>query len=286
MHSPIGFGYTLATRSSRNDAIGPGDVLESAQQAYAAVLQRLQIEVGAAKVAARRGRSAAASFLVVPRRLSGISSIVRGEPTGRLEPPEAVHAPVAARHPGVPADARSPHPVPRGSARRRSVRRKRRRPPRARRQGKRGRVAVRARSEHLHTTRDAGQAAWQHADDRGARWRRRHDGHASVPLSVTTRKRAQPGPATGCRLPRRSCSEMTGARKRRCVAFQVLNQLASAQVAVGIGSGVAPARQPGHPVRSEQVQRVPALATPALRHLTPVEHDVITSGVGQQAAHG
>ena len=34
------------------------------------------------------------------------------------------------------------------------------------------------------------------------------------------------------------------------------------------------------------MQRVPALATPALRHPTLVEHDVITSGVGKQAAHG
>ena len=34
------------------------------------------------------------------------------------------------------------------------------------------------------------------------------------------------------------------------------------------------------------MQRIPALAAPALRHPTSVEHDVITSGVGQQAAHG
>ena len=74
--------------------------------------------------------------------------------------------------------------------------------------------------------------------------------------------------------------------ERRCVAFQVLHQLTRAQVAVGIGSGIVPARQPGHPGRSEQVQRVPALATPALRHLTPIEHDVITLDFGKHPAHG
>ena len=71
-----------------------------------------------------------------------------------------------------------------------------------------------------------------------------------------------------------------------CVAFQVSDQLARAQVAIGIGSGVAPGRQPGHPVRGEQVQGIPPLATPALGYPTPIEDDMITCGVGEQPAHG
>ena len=70
------------------------------------------------------------------------------------------------------------------------------------------------------------------------------------------------------------------------VPFQMLDQLGRAQVAIGIGPGVAPTRQPGHPVRGEQVQGVPAFGAPALRHPTPIEYDVIASSVGQQPAHG
>ena len=64
------------------------------------------------------------------------------------------------------------------------------------------------------------------------------------------------------------------------------DQLSGAQVAIGIGSGVAPARQPGHPIRGKQVQGIPALTTPALGYPTPIEHDMITSGVGEQLADG
>jgi hypothetical protein len=34
------------------------------------------------------------------------------------------------------------------------------------------------------------------------------------------------------------------------------------------------------------VQGVPAFSAPALRHPTPIEYDVIVSGVGQESAHG
>jgi hypothetical protein len=64
------------------------------------------------------------------------------------------------------------------------------------------------------------------------------------------------------------------------IPFQMLDQLSRAQVAIGISSGVAPTRQSGHPVRGEQVQRIPALGAPALRNPTSIKYDVIASGVG------
>jgi hypothetical protein len=70
--------------------------------AYPALLQRPEIEVAAAQV-----RVAAADQLQrgLPSCRGDVGHVDgAGEPTGGVQPPEAVHAPVAARHPGVPAD--------------------------------------------------------------------------------------------------------------------------------------------------------------------------------------
>ena len=54
---------------------------------------------------------------------------------------------------------------------------------------------------------------------------------------------------------------------------------------VGIGPGVAMARQPRHPVRREQPERIPALAPPALGDPPALEHDVRDAARREAVAH-
>ena len=65
------------------------------------------------------------------------------------------------------------------------------------------------------------------------------------------RRDPRPGPAPpSCRRPR--------ARRTRRRSPEVVDELAGREVPVGVGSVVAPAGQPRHPARGQQVQRVPA----------------------------
>ena len=70
------------------------------------------------------------------------------------------------------------------------------------------------------------------------------------------------------------------------VVLEVGGHLAAGHEAVDVGPAVRPAGQPGHPVRSEQPQRVPPLAAPPLGDPAALEHDVLEPAVGQGAAHG
>ena len=55
--------------------------------------------------------------------------------------------------------------------------------------------------------------------------------------------------------------------------------------AVGVVAVVAPAGQPGLPVRREQAERVPALGPPRVRHLTALEDHVVDRALGEAATH-
>ncbi len=75
---------------------------------------------------------------VLPTSRAEITHVIdgAGQPTGGSQPPEPVHPPVAARHPGVPADGQEYLAAGARPVRRRSVPRTRRRPPRARRRAR------------------------------------------------------------------------------------------------------------------------------------------------------
>ena len=76
-----------------------------------------------------------------------------------------------------------------------------------------------------------------------------------------------------------------GRAERGGVRLEVADEGADAEVAVRVGPAVAPAGEPGHPARREQVQGVPALGAPAVADPAAVEHDVLASGVREQLAH-
>jgi hypothetical protein len=82
MHPSVGFGYALGEIVTEQ-RIGPYNALESAQQAYSAVLQRLQIEVGAAQVHLGAANQLQRVFLT---RSSDVRHLIdrTSEPTGRL----------------------------------------------------------------------------------------------------------------------------------------------------------------------------------------------------------
>ena len=48
---------------------------------------------------------------------------------------------------------------------------------------------------------------------------------------------------------------------------------------------VLESRKARHPVRRQQMKRVPALASPTLRHFPALEHDMLDAEIGQAAAH-
>src|SRR5262249_45542053 len=66
-----------------------------------------------------------------------------------------------------------------------------------------------------------------------------------------------------------------------------VGDLGTRGVSIRIGAVVLePRGQPALPVRSEKAQRVPALATPRVRDLAPLEDDVVERALGEEVAGG
>ena len=74
--------------------------------------------------------------------------------------------------------------------------------------------------------------------------------------------------------------------ERAGVGLQVGHDLVLAHEAVGIVARVGEAWQLERPVRTDQAQRVPSLAAPALGDASLLEHDVRAALLGQVVAHG
>ena len=69
------------------------------------------------------------------------------------------------------------------------------------------------------------------------------------------------------------------------VPLQVVDDLGHGHVAVGVGSLVGLAGQPGLPAGGQKAQRVPPLGAPALGHPSPLEDHVVDAPLGQAVAH-
>jgi hypothetical protein len=74
--------------------------------------------------------------------------------------------------------------------------------------------------------------------------------------------------------------------ERRCVAVEVVGEGVGGQVTVGIRAAIAEAGEAGHPVRGQQVERIPPLTAPPLPHSAAFEDDVLVACGRQQPAHG
>ena len=128
----------------------------------------------------------------------------------------------------------------------------------------------------------------------------RPDGHVRGAVAARSGDDDCPGPpgpavrrdgVAGRRRPEtRTCSTVVPVSDRRAerggVRLEVAHERAGRQEAVRVRALVAPAGQPRHPVRRQQVQGVPALGAPALADPAAVEDDVVATGGGEQAAHG
>jgi hypothetical protein len=70
------------------------------------------------------------------------------------------------------------------------------------------------------------------------------------------------------------------------VVRKEVDNLGQRSVAVGIVALVVVSRQPALPVGRQQVQRIPALGAPAMRHLAALEHHVINRPLREATTHG
>jgi hypothetical protein len=78
---------------------------------------------------------------------------------------------------------------------------------------------------------------------------------------------------------------MNRSAERPRVALQRRHELGTRRVRIRIVRLVV-VRQPVRPVGREQRERVPPLAAPPFAHAATLEHDVVVSGIGQEAAEG
>ena len=218
---------------------------------------------------------------LVPREQAVGHLVDRGvEEAEAVEPPEDVHAAVGARHAGVAADgdrhvaAGRPELVGELDAGRRGA--DHQHAPVRQRAG----VAVLAR-HHLVNVR--GQGA-----------RRRRHGGPVAPAGGDDDVGGQPGRPVGADLePVVPLAQQAHGRvlldgrvERVGVPGEVPAERGRGPEPVRVGAAVGLARQGVHPVRGQQVQRVPGVAAPALPDPATLEHDVVTPAVGQAAAGG
>ena len=255
--------------------VGPVDADEAPGQLDAGGLERGQVEVGVVGPADELQRRLAAGGGRVGHLVDGPV-----QAPDALEPPEDVHAAVAPRQPAVPADGQHDGSPGRGQL-----------------VGQLHARGRRADDEHAAVGQPAGvPVAGRHdlrdrrVECRGERGHgglvapaRGHDDVSGVPRLVGGRHReavaVEPEAEDGAVL-----GHGRGGRGR--VVVEVGHDLPGRHEAVGVGTGVGPARQPAHPVRAEQPERVPALGPPALGDAAALEHDVVDAALGEAAAHG
>src|SRR4029453_952909 len=85
--------------------------------------------------------------------------------------------------------------------------------------------------------------------------------------------------ALHCRVGQDRCLRRDG------VALQECDQVWDGHEVIRGMAVVLESRKAGHPVRRQQMQRIPAVAAPTLRQLPTLEHDVLDAELGQAAAH-
>ena len=282
VHSQIGFGDPARQIGGKRCGRAR-DTFEPAQQPYAARVQRPKIEVAITQF--RVPTTDQLERGLPSRRIAIWRAVDRlCEATGGLQPPEDVHAPVAAGHSGVPTD-REGHRAPSaeefvGDLYAGRGRTHHEHAP----WWKVGRTPVGGSGHHLDARRETRQAGRY---VRPAVWTRGHHDVTGVPGS-TVGDNAEPGTTRrmGGRDLQNRRVRQDGCTEGDRVPLEVSEQRGSTQIAIRITAGVAPAGQPGHPARREQVQRVPALATPPIRDHPAVEQHVLTPGAGEEPTDG
>ena len=245
VHGRVGRGDAGRQVSPEAGAV-TRDPLEPADEPHATVAQHAEVEV-------RCGTAGVVSADELQRRLPpgrlGVGHVVDGpgEPTGRLEPPEDVQAPVATGHPRVPADGEG-HVAPGPAELVRDLQPGRRRAHDEHATGgELGRIAVVDRGDRLDALETGRHVR------RPVRAGGDHD-VAGVPRALG---RDHPVAAAGlvAGLDGQDGRALDdGSAERVGVLLEEGDELSDAQEPVGVGPGVAPARQAGHPARRQQVQ--------------------------------
>ena len=246
---------------------------DPADQADADGLQRQQVERRAVRATDELQRRLVAGVMGVGHRVDG--AVQGADPA---EPPEHVHAAIAARHPAVAADGE--RDVTPGEAQLvGELDTGRRRPDDedAARRDVPG-TAIGARREV-----GGGEVVGERRDHRLVAPAGGHDDVAGPP-------RAGSGGDLEARAP--PAQDLDGGTgrdrgaERGGVPVEVVGERGGGDEAVRVVAGGAGAREDVHPVRGQQAQGVPGLATPAGARLVALEHDVLDATGGELMAHG
>ena len=191
----------------------------------------------------RAGRRAAATARGGRRPGRRISSMVRSKRADAVEPPEDVHAAVAARQAAVAADGEHDVAAGRGAARRRAARRwpRRRRPARRRRAARRGCGSA----VGVDLVRSSGSRPAAIAGTRGPVAPAGGDDDVARPASAPSVGRRRRSRRRRGATRRTALCSSTGAANERGVAVEVGGELGGGHEAVGVGPVVATSRAAG-----------------------------------------